>query len=136
MKEKHSISIPAVGAGSLLATFAVLCLVVFALLSLSTVQAEKRLADAAVQAVTDYYAADFRAEQIFARLRRGELPAEVMRQENVYTYKTTISEHQYLLAELEQAEDGWRKLRWQTVSLEEPVETETLPVWNGEEEKP
>ena len=44
MKRKQSISIPAFGGSSLLVIFAVLCLTVFALLSLSTVQAEKRLA--------------------------------------------------------------------------------------------
>lgn len=132
--KKHSVSIPAVGAGSLLATFAVLCLVVFALLSLTTVQAEKRLADASAQAVADYYAADLRAEEIFARLRGGEMPAGVVRQENIYTYINTISEHQNLLVALEQTEDGWRVLRWQAVSLEDSAETETLPVWKVEEE--
>lgn len=132
--KKHSVSIPAVGAGSLLATFAVLCLVVFALLSLTTVQAEKRLADASAQAVADYYAADLRAEEIFARLRGGEIPVEVTRQENRYTYKSIISEHQNLLVALEQTEDGWRVLRWQAVSREDSAETETLPVWKVEEE--
>ena len=46
MKRNHSISTPTVGGSSLLVIFAVLCLTVFALLSLSTVQAEKRMADA------------------------------------------------------------------------------------------
>ena len=64
---------PPIGGASLLAAFAVLCLTVFALLSLSTVRADDRLGKATVQAVTDYYAADLEAQTILARLRNGEL---------------------------------------------------------------
>ena len=49
-KKQSRFSPPAVGGISLL--------VVFALLSLATVQADRRLADSAVQGVADYYAAD------------------------------------------------------------------------------
>ena len=63
---------PALGGSSLLVAFAVLALTVFALLSLSTVRADVRLADASAQAVTDYYAADCQAQEILARLRSGE----------------------------------------------------------------
>ena len=42
---------PAVGGSSLLTVFAVLCLTVFALLSLATVQADARLSDASGQTV-------------------------------------------------------------------------------------
>lgn len=55
---------PAVGGVSLLTAFAVLCLTVFALLSLATVRADVRLAEAAVRTVTDYYAADCRAQEV------------------------------------------------------------------------
>ena len=82
----HRISPPAIGGSSLLVSFALLALTVFALLSLSTVQAEKRMADAAAQSVTDYYAADLEAERIFARLRSGETVAGVAVDGNVYRY--------------------------------------------------
>lgn len=131
MKQKNSMSIPAVGAGSLLATFAVLCLTVFALMSLTTVQAEKRLAEASVHAVESYYAADLQAEALFARLRSGEIPEEVTKTANSYTYQCPISDHQYLLAELEQTESGWHVLRWQAVTRENAGESGNLPVWNG-----
>ena len=54
---------PIVGGSSLVVIFAVLCLTVFALLGLSTVRADKRLADINVKAVTDYYSAEFEAEE-------------------------------------------------------------------------
>ena len=133
MKKKTEFSVPAVGAGSLLCAFAVLCLTVFALLSLTTVRGEGRLAEASAQAVRDYYAADLQAEEIFAALRRGELPEEVIRQDNVYSYRCPISENQYLLVALEKTEAGWQVLCWQAVAREMTGETDTLPVWQGVE---
>ena len=62
---------PAVGGSSLLTVFAVLCLTVFALLSLATVQADARLSDASVQTVAGYYKADHAAQEILACLRSG-----------------------------------------------------------------
>ena len=54
MARRVHFSPPAVGGVSLLVVFAVLCLTVFALLSLTTVRADVRLADASAQAVSDY----------------------------------------------------------------------------------
>ena len=68
MAKKERFPPPAVGGSSLLVIFAVLCLTVFALLSLSTVQADGRLSEAAVASVAAYYEADCRAEEILARL--------------------------------------------------------------------
>ena len=93
---KERISAPAVGGSSLLVIFAVLCLTVFALLSLSTVQAEKRMADAAAEAVADYYAADLQAQEVFARLRTGETVGGVLVDGNRYHYSCSISKHQVL----------------------------------------
>lgn len=135
MRKKEGISIPAVGAGSLLAAFAVLCLTVLAMLSLSTVQAEDRLAAASAQSVAEFYAADFQAEQIFSRLRRGELPEEVQQDGSIYTYQCPISEEQYLQVILEKQNSDWQVLCWQAVTREDTGETEPLPVWQGETEK-
>ena len=66
----------AVGGSSLLVIFAVLCLVIFALLSLSTVRADGRLSQASADAVKAYYKADCRAEEIVARLRPARSPTE------------------------------------------------------------
>ena len=77
MEDKKRFSPPVVGGSSLLVIFAVLCLTVFALLSLSTVRADVRLSEASAQAVSGYYQADCQAEAILARLRSGELPPGV-----------------------------------------------------------
>ena len=70
-RKQAELSPPPVGGASLLVVFAVLCLTVFALLSLSTVRANGRLSEASAQAVADYYAADCAAQEILARLRAG-----------------------------------------------------------------
>lgn len=130
MKQKERISPPAIGGSSLLVIFAVLCLTVFALLSVSTVQAEKRMADASIGAVTAYYEADLKAEKMFARLRAGEAVPGVRESEGIYRYTCPISENQRLEVELQESGETWTVLRWQTVA--EPAEiSETLPVWEG-----
>lgn len=130
MKSKQRISVPAVGGSSLLVIFAVLCLVVLALLSVSTVQAEKRMADTAAEAVTAYYAADLKAQEIFARLRSGEQLPDVREENGIYSFCCRISGSQVLEAEVEKTENKWCILRWQVVSGAEAAD-EILPVWDG-----
>lgn len=130
MKKTHRMSAPAIGGSSLLVIFAVLCLTVFALLSLSTAQAEKRMSDASAQALTAYYAADLEAEQIFARLRAGENVPGVQKNAWLYSYSCPILEQQILEVELENKENTWHVCRWQVIARSGTV-SETLPVWNG-----
>lgn len=130
MKKTRSISVPAIGGSSLLVIFAVLCLTVFAMLSLSTVQAEKRMADASAAAATAYYEADLEAERIFARLRTGETVSGVLENGGIYSYSCMISENQILEVELQKEENTWTVLRWQVIARSEPI-SETLPVWDG-----
>ncbi len=124
-------NIPVVGGSSLLVIFAVLCLTVFALLGLSTVQAGTRLSQRTAQAVADYYQADCRAEEIFARLRAGEMPADVTEDRNVYSYTCPISDTQQLCVELRQDEDGWTVLRWQAESTAAWQSENSPNVWDG-----
>lgn len=131
MAKKQHFSVPAVGGSSLLVIFAVLCMTVFALLSLSTVLADGRLNRASVEAVTEYYEADTKAEEIFAELRQGEMPAEVTETNGIYTYICPISENQSLRVELQKTAEGWEVLRWQAVVTAEWEES-TLNLWDGE----
>lgn len=130
MKKRERLSPPALGGSSLMVIFAVLCLTVLALLSVSTVQAESRLAEASHRGVSEYYAADLEAETIFARLRSGERVPGVTEAGGIYRYRCSISEHQTLYVELQKNEASWTVLRWQAVAHPEEA-SETLPVWNG-----
>lgn len=131
MKQESRFSPPAVGGSSLLVIFAVLTLCVFALLSVSSVLAEKRISDASAGSVTAYYEADRQAEEIFARLRGGEAISGVTEAAGVYSFHCNISEHQYLAVEVMQENGAWRILRWQAVAGAEPVTDNKLPVWDG-----
>ena len=139
-KREH-FSPPAVGGVSLLVVFAVLSLTVFALLSLTTVQANRRLGDASAQAVTDYYAADYAAQEILARLRAGEVPEGVTwsttvqdgEEERVCSFACSISKTQELQAEVLIRPDGsWSVQRWQAVPNASDVEFDSsLDLWDG-----
>lgn len=100
MNKSSDITFPAVGVVSLLVIFSVLCLTVFAMLAISTVQTDKILSAKAAEAVTGYYRADCEAEKTLAQLRSGEKPEYVVETDGIYSYTHTISETQTLVVEV------------------------------------
>lgn len=142
-RKKESFSPPALGGSSLLVVFAVLALTVFALLSLSTVRADVRLGDAAAQAVTGYYEADCKAQEILARLRGGEVPVEAeSHMEDSwhdplwtrYTYSVPISDVQELQVEVlvDRTDGSYSVLRWEAVAKSDWEYDDSLDIWDGE----
>lgn len=131
MKNKNDIAIPPVGGASLLVAFAVLCLTVFAVLSLSTVQADNRLSEALAENVNNYYAADFRAQVILAELRAGEFPDEVRKNGDTYTYECPMSKTQKLAVELRKENEKFSVLKWETITAVEWKPNDRLQVWDG-----
>lgn len=135
MDERRA-SAPAVGGSSLLVIFAVLCLTVFALLGLSTVQADGRLSGASAEAVSAYYTADCQAEAILARLRAGELPegvdVTVTPEGRTCAYTCPISDTQTLAVEVRLEDTSYTVLRWQSVSTVDWETDETLDLWDGD----
>ena len=132
MGEKERFSPPAVGGSSLLVIFAVLCLTVFALLGLSGVQAGGRLSDASAQAVSAYYDADCRAEEILAALRQGVVMEGVRREaDGIYAYTCPISDTQALEVRVRLDGEDWSVLRWQAVSTARGEADESLDLWDG-----
>lgn len=134
MDKNTSMRGPVVGGSSLLVIFAVLCLTVFALLGLSTAQAGTRLSQTTAQAVTAYYEADCQAEEIYARLRSGELPEGVSPcgcETEGYTYTCPISDTQQLCVEVHRGGGIWTVLRWQAESTAHWESSDDLVVWDG-----
>lgn len=135
--KKDRLSIPPIGASSLLTAFAVLCLVVFALLALTTVRADVALSDASLRATKDYYAADCQAQEILARLRNGEQPEGVTFSGSGLLradYAVPISDNQELQVTVRlkgTAGGECAVLRWQTVSTGAWNGDDTLHVWDG-----
>lgn len=118
------------GGGTLLAAFGILCLVVLAMLAITSVQSDRLQSDASVQSVADFYAADRQAQNIYARLKLGEIPEGVEVAGDIYRYSCIVSDTQHLEVELQKTGEGWEILRWQAVTTAE-YEEETLPVWDG-----
>ena len=134
MKQQEKISVPATGGASLLVIFAVLCLVIFALLSLNTVLAERRISEASARAAADWYAADLEAQKIFARLRNGQQVPGVVQTGAEYAYSVPVSEHQTLLVTVKETDGGWEVVSWYAVAHPEDGDT-ALPVWQGVEKE-
>lgn len=132
MDEKRSGGVPPVGVSSLLVIFAVLCLTVFALLSVSTVQADRTLGDKSAAAAENYYRADYAAEQTLALLRAGKRPEGVKEINGIYCYTHSISATQTLVVEVRVEGADYDILRWQAVSTADWQVSDRLPVWSGE----
>lgn len=147
-KKQERFSPPAVGGTSLLVVFAVLCLTVFALLSLTTVQADVRLADASARSVEAYYAADCQAQAVLAYLRTGEaapgsIPEDLQLSsaasdypgaagDIVTSYAVPISDTQELQVEVRFNLDGsYTILRWQAAPTGAWEGDESLNLWDG-----
>ena len=115
MNKKQGMPLPLLGLTTLMVSFALLILLVFALLALGSARSDARLTDSALQSGTEYYAADTAAEEIFARLRAGELPEGVSVDGGIYTYSCPVSQQQSLEVSLSCQNGEWTVLRWQTV---------------------
>lgn len=134
MRDKSKGGITTVGVSSLLTIFAVLCLVVFALLTVSTVRAEQMLSDHAVSATLGYYQADTEAEKTLASLRSGVVPDGVQQADDIFRYHHPISDTQILVVEVVVNGSDYQILRWQAVSTADWQANDQLPVWTGEAE--
>ncbi|MBO5999644.1 MAG: hypothetical protein J6P87_08135 [Lachnospiraceae bacterium] len=141
-----------IGVSSLLVIFSVLCLAVFAMLSLSTVQTDKKLITRTVEAVSARAAADVKAQMTLAGLREGlgQAAGEAagvtdLRQEgNIWHYSCPVSDGRRLCVSVEigsaggaagtdEADKGrdYRILRWQEEIIKDWVPDEDLDLWQG-----
>ena len=111
--------------------FAVLCLTVFALMSMSKVQADSRLTDASLQAVENYYSADCEAWRILALLLEGEVPEGVAQEDGVYAYTCSVSKTQDLKVEVRLEGKQYTILRWQAVPNRRENGAGGLNLWDG-----
>lgn len=132
MNKQKTASLPAVGLSSLLVIFAVLCLVVFALLAVSTARADARLSRQTRQAIAGYYQAELEAHTILAQLRSGQIPPEVTENDGIFSFRCTVSPTQALEVQVRVTGDAYTVLRWQTVSTADWHPNETIPVWDGQ----
>ena len=133
------------GAVSLVMIFCVLCLAVFAVLTLATADREAKLTDMTAQNAADYYAADAAAVQIVSALRDGKTPETDIEIEHVFSeypdgaretaaFTVPISDTQALEVEVllaDQNGPNFQITRWQTVYTGEWEPEEYMNLWDG-----
>ena len=105
-----------VGGSSLLVIFAVVCLSVFSILTISTAKAQEHFATVNAESVSAFYKADSKAEEIFATIRSGTIPSGVKSNKGVYSYSCKISDTLFLQVEVTFENGKWTVLRWEAVS--------------------
>ena len=129
---KRQESAAPVGAGMLLVSFAVLCLVAFAALCLSSAAAEDRLSRASAETLLARREADAQAEAILARLRAGEVPEGVRREDDAYDYTVPIAPDRELRVSVRRAGEEYTVLSWREVSTGDWQADDRLTLWDGE----
>ena len=134
------------GAVSLVMIFCVLCLAVFAVLTIATADREAKLSEMTAQNAADYYEADRQAVEIVAALRDGRtLPVDVEIEHVLSTYpdgpvetaafSLPFGDCQALRVEVMLGDQDGKTcqiLRWQTEYTGEWEIDSSMPVWDGE----
>lgn len=130
--KKERRSIPIVGASSLIVIFAVVCLTVFAILSLNTALAGERLSQKNADSTVEYYKADAVAHEILAKIRAGETPDAVQRAGNVYSYSCKVSEGKELFVNVTvNSADDYNVNIWQVRWTDDWTIDDSINVWDG-----
>lgn len=141
MRNKQSTPFVNIGSSSLLVVFLVLCLVMFAALSLASAGSDFGYSSRMAQRRTEYYAACAEAEQLLdeidARLeqakltnKRADLKDLGLEQKNdTLSFDTVINDREALHVALTLTPDGpayYKITAWQTVTTAEWTENEPL----------
>lgn len=139
-----------IGSVSIIVIFAVLCLTVFSVLSLSTAVTERRLAERSAEAVTAYYAADLacaeRADAIGEALKSGVSATEIAARAEEFGAELVAVTHEGTLLHLEQPVDGNQTLSaelllsggelhirsWNVIDTGSWEPDDTIRVWSGD----
>ena len=134
-----------VGTISLVMIFAILCLTVFAMLTLSSSNAEKILADKTSGFVKNYYEADSRAMKIralvFDSYMGGSLPESLDGVEITYerdgdfvfaSYSCEVDDVQDLIVRLRLGQNNDTVLEWRTGYSQNWEFDDSLNVWDGD----
>jgi len=119
--------------------FCVLCVSVFAVLTLSTAMNEKRLSDLAAQRAAEYYEADCRAAEIVSDLAAGKEPpgdVEISRTDSdegqIVEFSLPAGGERLLMVRAAlDGNGGCRVLCWKTGYAGDWETNETIEIWDG-----
>jgi hypothetical protein len=127
-----------VGGASIVMVFSVLCLTIFAVLSLVTARSAWGLSARAADAVASYYAADSLAVEIYDALCTSDSVPESMLgvtvralSEDCMRYMVPVDENQALCVLLRREKEGLRILEWRVQNVGEWNPDDRILVWDG-----
>ena len=126
---------PVSGAVTLVMIFAVLCMAVFAVLSVSTAEQAMALSELAASQAKNYYAADREAVFKAAALGSGAADVEGVTADadgGTAAFSEPIDDNQTLEVSLDITDGGVRVRRWETVYTGESAPDDMILLWDGE----
>lgn len=119
-----------VGGSSLITILAVLCLIAFTMLSLSTAKSDYDLMEKSVNAIENYYKADEQAEEILAQIRAGHCPENISPKGNKYSYSVPMDDTQELAVVVTVDKDGSYHIdSWQKKYTGEWKSDSSIKIW-------
>ena len=134
-----------IGSASIIMVFSVLCLTMFAVLSLVTSNSDMKLTERAVSSVKAYYAAEYEAEgnvlAIKKELDSGSLPGELLRkfsdvglshEDGILRFVQPVDERRELSIALTVEKSGELSVsEWLLRSNDQWNPESGVPVWSG-----
>ena len=127
MKRGGSVS----GAVTLVMIFCVLCMAVFASLTLVTVRREAALTELTAQRAQAYYEADREATEKVAALAKGEKPQDAVFSGETASFAVPVGESQKLEVRVRLADKGCSIEKWTTVYDGDWETDDSIEVWGG-----
>ena len=127
MKRGGSIS----GAVTLVMIFCVLCMAVFASLTLMTAKREAALTELTAQRAQAYYDADREATEKVAALARGEKPRDVKISGDTASFAVSAGDSQKLEVRVRLSDSSCSIEKWATVYDGDWESDDSIEVWGG-----
>lgn len=124
MKKNGISSFGTTGASSIAVILAVLCLMVFSVLTLSEALANSRLSEGAAESVEEYYAAECAAQERTAQLRAEG-------KNGTYSFEVPVNDVQTLMVEVKISGDSYEILKWQKAYTADWSADDSIDVWKG-----
>ena len=130
-----------IGAASIMLVFVVLCLVIFAVITLTPALTDQELVEAEVQMVQAFFAADTKAEQILAEiLILDYVPQSIMGVDiiaswdwdasiEIVSFAVDINDTQLLFVEVGLDFDSYQIFSWQMVNVYEWNPYVEMNIW-------
>ena len=131
-----------IGSASIVLVFAVLCLAIFAVISLVPALTSQNLIDAEVRLVQDFFAADALAEQIIDEIIYSTQISENILGIDIFSYWSEdlvlayfaipISQTQILYVEIGLHIDFLEIFSWRMYNVGEWIADESINIWQGD----